>query len=573
MSDHGLWLDDLDLAGGSIADAEFTLHALAEGTNWGSSEAQVTVALSMLADGSRVVYDGEGNRTIPIRVKVQAPNPLGLAQGEAALAQRMRREVPLIWQPPRSWSEVRTVFDVRMSSMSFEFDDQAELRGERVYKIELTCAPWARSENLTRTEAAPVPSTVTTALVDDCTTTAPWTGYHTALGGYSSPVAATSWAGGQAVAHTPGPAGVVVYLQRTWTTPVDFTGTPYLIVIAESIWSTPEGWDARINEASQQPISVVKLGNNAFRLVFKMPAGMTSLTSFRLMRMSMHKFFGTPAGMAIYEITRSSSPGGDTPRQRTHIFEVGGTERTSGKIEVSGGDQMGLTLVHTSPYAPESVGYTPGCRNYRIDGNGETAAPLNISGIQEAIHPDPVIFDRPNDTLPEGSYVIAALLYAAAGPARIYWTIGDLDQGFVDHEFSGGDDLVPLTVARLPVIRSTSQIDVTRVEIQRDVTSSKDVYLDDVLLFWMGKNCGLTVCADTEPRLTINSNPVTGDPEYWTGTADDGADRRHPGRRLIVPGSHSLAAGQMRVWTGTRGVTNPRIVAEFYKRWHTHAAE
>lgn len=587
MSGHGLWLDDLDLTGGSIAGAEFTLHALAEGTNWGASEPEVTVALSMLADGSRVEYDREGNRTIPIRVMVKAPNALGLALGEAALAQRMRREVPLIWQPPKSWNDVRTVFDVRMSSMSFEFDDQAELRGERVYKLELTCAPWARSEDLTVVEALPEPAAeATVETVDDCSSTTGWAAQmaDTPAWGttpaYSAPTAATSFPGGAVASLSPDtiPGQITPSYMRhklTRTGSITLIDTPYLILTVETVWARPLGWRVYLDGISLPIISSIRTSNSAYRIVAKVPDGKTSATGLAI-ETQMGSPFGGPVGLAVYDVTRSSTASTSKPRQQTRIVDVGGTERTSGKVVVASrvAEPLALTVIHTSPLALESMGYTPGSIDFRVSGNDRTSAAYNLSGSQEPIHPNPVIYSRPNDTLPEGPYSIVALLHSpVATTERIYWTIGDLAQGFTDWTFTGGRyDFVPLTVAHLPVIRSSAAEGETNFEIQR-AASSVTITLDDILPFWMGKNCGLTVMHDAGRRVELDSSPITGETLPWTGDQLDGGDRRHPGNRLIVPGEHPLMAGQMRVWTGTTGAVDPAVSAEFYPRWHTHAAE
>src|SRR5690606_17939192 len=148
---------------------------------------------------------------------------------------------------------------------------------------------------------------------------------------------------------------------------------------------------------------------------------------------------------------------------------------------------------------------------------------------------------------------VALLHSPTASTERIYWTIGDLAQGFTDYAFTGGRyDFVPLTVAHLPVIRSSAADGVTRIEIQR-ASSSTTITLDDILLFWMGRDCGLTVMHDAARRVELESSPITGETNPWTGDQLDGGDRRHPGNRLIVPGEHVFAAGQMRVWTGTKG--------------------
>ena len=153
---------------GSENSGPFRLEMDGEGVDLGAPESQLSIVSSLMADGSVVARDRDGNRTVTVPLWIRADNGLALAQAEKALADQVRRRNTLTWTPIPAFAPP-TVFDVLDSDFTYTFDDIFEGHNWRQYDLSLTCHPFARSEQKVEVEAieAPVPGGTVTATVEE----------------------------------------------------------------------------------------------------------------------------------------------------------------------------------------------------------------------------------------------------------------------------------------------------------------------------------------------------------------------------------------------------------------------
>lgn len=582
---HSLILGSLDLDERMPTDDGYSFAVLAEGVSFGSMPGVREVIKSLLSDGELVRTTRYGNREVTFDVEIEGPTLDALALGEAALRRELGRPNTLTWTAPDLFA-APTVFDVLDSEMSQTFDDLDELRRKRTFRVTLTCAPFARSAELTTFQALDTTGTPET-IIDTCDSATGWTG---AVNGVPFNPPDDDWLGttGRLYAYdlfNPGPQ--LISLTRTGT--VSLTGTPYIRVNVHS--NEPElttasavidgvPTDLDLISKRKSPTSSVE-----YEFLFKIPSGATSLSSLTVSNYSYADF----AAFGVSEVARSGSPT-DKPHRVSRILEIGGTERTTGSIEVASSDAADLwvTLIHTSPASDlrGSSGYSPSMRPYRTSGNTTTTDAARFSGFSEPLEPNPFVAQVQNVALPDGPYFVAAMVKSdTTGTFRIYWTVRTITDNGSGVDIVGEEErsatfaftagiwsFVPLGIISLPVAQAANAV--TRFDIQSDVSESAVLTLDDAYLFWAAEGCGLTVLSTAQEHVWLDTpdtaSPV---PTYWTGTNADRSDAYHPGDALLVPGSHPLLPGQMRVWVATLGTTYPDVSATYYKRWHSNAAE
>lgn len=579
---HSLTLGSLVLTD-SLPDPEhgYWFEVAAEGTSFGTPEAVLRIVASLLSDGAIVSYDSDGNRVIPIRVRVNGSTLNDVAQGEAALRRESKVSNELTWQPPDNLAPP-SVYETHPSPMSLDYSDGWDLdelrRRVRTVRLDLTCSPFARSAEPVTVEA--MAAGTTTVTVDSCDSTTGWSGTRSGSG---SP-ALGIWTGGVGVVDLDS----AITSPETWTLTrtgtVDLSATPYLVVEARTVSPTEQGVEARADGVVLPLLSARALDSDGWTELTYLGSGSVSELTF-----THTSGLAEPwQGLIIREMSRSDVPPGPTSRQVTRVIEVGGTERTPASIKISARDgvsNLGLTILHTSP--EDWTGNSPSLRNsWRTNGNTVTADSTLMSGAWEPLHPDSVGFEVPTSSLPEGPYLLCARLRAStAGTHRIFFT------GFTrlpppnDSVLSGDDDraewidfpvanewiFVTLGVMTLPTVRTASGMSV--VGIQRDAGSAANVDIDEAWLFRIGEDCALTVEDDIlSPNLWADSPgqgyPV---PTLWMG--DDMSTRSNPGSAPRSRGNHILRPEGTTVFVATSGVENPAVSGTFYRRWHTNAAD
>lgn len=566
---HGFELGSLDLVDSFPSDDGYTIRVTSEGTTFGSFEAVVRSVVSMLADGNQVKYDRAGNRVASFPVQIEGADGLALAMGEAALRAELYRPNTIKWTPPSDFAPP-TVFEVLTSYMDPEFDDIAETRTTRTFKVTLTCAPFARSADLTIAEPLSVGGSPVATVFDNCDSETGWSG---TIDG--APAAATTFweAGAIGIAVFDNPDGDADTLTITRTGAVDFTGTPYLIVEAWPL-SADRNFVALADGTPLPLLSQRDLGSGHQEFTLLAPATANTLTFVHV------RPAGDPwAGLRIYDLTKSNMPPGASPKQLSRIIPTGGTERTPASIRLSSqdGTDLGLAFVHTSP--EDGTGYDPSLRRRRSSGNTETTDATTISGKREALGGVFNVFDIPDTSLPEGGYALIGLFRAteiiADGSIQV---IADTFQGAdslgeiardVPVSMPANDwTLIDLGVYSLPTARTVSG-----ATFRIAIAGPAEIEYDELWLFRVDGDCALTIVLTDKGNLWLDS-PTVDDPSYrlWEGDDETRAGARFPARWYTM-GQHVLSQPATRVFTATSGAEYPDVSASRYKRWPNNAAE
>ena len=566
--EHRLELGSLDLTSGEVADGGYKIRVVADGATFGSPQPIVKQIVSMLADGDLARYDRAGNREVSFVVQIEGADGVALADGEVALRRELYRPNTVTWTPPADLGPA-TVFEVLTSDMAPRFDDIDELRSRRVFQVNLTCAPFARSLDPVTVEALNVPTSETLVTVDTCNSATGWSATVNAV----PAVVDMAW--------QPGAVSVKEVLTRgpqtltlTRTGSVSFSTTPYLK--AEIGYNAGMGPVAvtLTADGDQVPMLDQRLISPGRYLYTYDLTGLGSVSSLTF------SSYTTPdyADLKIFNLDRTDMPPVLTPRQMTRFIEAGGTERTPASIHVasSDGNDLGLTFVHTSP--KDGSGYSPPLRRWRVSG-GSVQPEGQFSGSRELISPS-FVAHVPTAALPEGGYQLVANLRCPASsvvPVTFdLWTrvpdgggtlMGNRS-GKVSYSFTANVwEVVVLAVdLTLPTVRTKSG------EVVVYIGAESGVELDEAWLFRMDDDCALSYVNVVHPNLWLDSpNLSSSVPTVWVG--DSLETRTHPGTRLAGMGSHVLHPDGTATFAATAASNSPEVSAEFYRRWHSNAAE
>lgn len=543
------------------------------GGDHGAPETVTELVQSMLADGDLIRVTRHGNRELTLTVIVEGADLGEVALNEATLRRACSRPNVLTFDPGDDFAPA-SAFDVLTVEMRHARDEETESHLLHKWELTLTCAPFARSTELTTVEAmSPPPASPTTVTLHDCSTTTGWSAVATT---YSDSGPSTS-----AVAVNDG--GPFVWSTITGPLPslemtvvlaaVSLTATPYLVV--ETSGSPSPSFT--INGAAATPI-MNRTTSTGGTVQYVFDTEGVAVTSLRIAKSTPPTTFASATiQLGVYDISATDTLPHVTSREVSRIFEVGGTERTTGSIKIGTTDDaaLGVALVHTSPVATTEggEGYDPSLRRWRTSGNTVTAQTSRMSGATEPLYPAAFEANVPNHALPEGPYALVAMIYSdTTSTERIHWAVHDVVGGHIDVALVAGVyTLVPIAVAALPSQRSDSVSATTTISLELDNASTADVWLDDAFLFWASEDCGLTVVTGTDKYLWLEAG-TTGEPRYWTGNQADGSDRQHPGSGLMSPGSHPLTPGLMRAWVGTSTSTYAGVEVEYFEQWHSSAA-
>lgn len=578
MTDHSLTLGSLLLTD-SVEDEThgFVFNVLASGMSTGSGAAVKEIVTSLLADGDLVRITRYGNREVTFSVEITGPTLGALAHGEAALRAEIGRRNLLTWQPPDALA-VPTVFEVIVSEMAQTFDDLDELHRRRTFVLSLTCSPGALSAEAVTVEALAAGSS--TVVVDTCDSTTGW------AAGTSTPPDSLSQSAGAVWVHDATGGNQAMALNRSAL--IDVSAHPLLVLEWKAI-PGPGYMVMGFPAASDQfpsELNRVALADGWMRSTWLVADGdLDSGFQFAYLNTST----GTLEGdyVAIREVRKTSVLPGETPRQLSRFFTVGGTERTPASIHVqseNGTDSLGQVIVHTCP--EDGSGYSPPLRRWRTaDSTGpETPSAVTMSGQYEPIVTATGGFyaEVPTSALPEGGYVLVARMAMAdvgGGSATIFWSTSTIfpdgveQQGYTNDSitFEFADDsyhIVPLAALSLPSVRTAAGK--VQIVIQIPDTGTTDVVLDEAWLFREDDDCALTIVETDLPHLWLDSPSVTSPvPTVWVG---DGASTKvHPGEGLEGMGAHVLSPEGTAVFTAAL-TDNPATDATFYRRWHSNAA-
>lgn len=553
---HSLTLGDLLLTDDLPSDDGYRLNVLADGASFGVAQSVQEVVTSLLADGDIVRTTRYGNREVTFSVEITGDSLVSVQAGEVALRREIGKGNLLAWEAP-DVVPVPTVFEVVDSSMEQVFNDLDELKRRRIFRVSLTCAPWARSLDPV-TVSAIAGGATTPTLVDACNSTTGWTSTYI-------DTVITS-AGGAVISTRSKPMTDMV---RTGS--IVMSSTHYLLLEHTGILNV-----LFINGVTV-PVTVARTLTNGRTLSVFETSGAT-ITSFR----ALTKVDGL---LSIFEVSKSATLPQVSPRQVARVIAVGGTERTPASIRVksaNGTDKLGLTIVHTSP--EDGSGYSPPLRRWRTSGNTVTADSTAVSGAREPLHPNAVVAQVPTSSLPEGGYLLCAYIrVGVAGTYSVFFSgvtllpppnasvgLGPVvNQVRLTFPVAHTWVLVPLGLMSLPTVRTSAGKVV--VSIQRANTESVDMLIDEAWLFRVDDDCALTIGDIAATNLWIDSPDVNSPvPTYWMGDSMDA--RAHPGPSLR-PGNHTLSPDGTATFAATLGTEYPEVSGTFFRRWHSNAAE
>lgn len=556
----------------------------------GEPEMVVETVTSMLADGDLQRVTRHGNRAYVLEVYVEGQTLGELATSEAALRSELQRTGLTLTHDPGDGFTPASVYEVQTAQLTPQRDDQHESHLIRKFTLTLTCAPFARSPELTTVEA--LASGTSTIVVDTCDSADGWTGTRN---GAASP------GDGPSVIWEAGSVGImelsntVGFPPETWTLTrngaVDFSATPYLeveITTLSAKGGAPLSISGHVDNGPGLPVLQVRRladGSPYFRVTFDTAGVAASSITFK--HTSSGGYGHAWQGLQVRHVARTDIAPNVTKRQGGRVFEVGGTERTPASIHVQPPDgslPLGLTIVHTSPET--GAGYSPPLRRWRVSGNGTpTPDSTGFSGEYETIHPNPFVVEVPISAVPEGGYeVVAALQTDVAGTHVVHWVVKTVlpDGSTVSQPsvsvpctflYNSIWQLFSLGVVTLPAVR-TAGAGKVRIEILRDPSVSPTVIIDDAWAFRAGDDCALTMVDANQPHVWIDSPNVDNpSPRVSMGASADRTDSFHPGSRVMAHGTHTFPPGRTALFTATRGMDNAHASLSYFKRWHSNAAE
>lgn len=130
----------------------FEFCVFSDAASFGDPEPEMTEVPSSLLDGVIVTTNRNANRMIEFSVGVRSKTAEGLSRGERVLmgecnkARGALRRNSLMWEPPQPEGRA-TVYEALEAHLGWEFDDEQEMLQRRVFRLELTCAPFGRGRD------------------------------------------------------------------------------------------------------------------------------------------------------------------------------------------------------------------------------------------------------------------------------------------------------------------------------------------------------------------------------------------------------------------------------------------
>lgn len=591
---HELTLGDLILTGNSALsddDHGFWFEVAADGTEFGSPDAVIAIVQSLLSDGDLLDYSRDGNRSVPVRVKVLGPDLVSVARGEAALRQASKINNELTWQPDDEFAPA-SVYETFASPMFREYekwDLDEKMRRERTFRLDLACSPYVRSPEMTTVTA--LPSGTTTATIDTCDSATGWSG--TTSGVAATP--STAWdAGAVGVAELDD----AVTSPEVWTLSragsVDFSATPYLKVQVRTI-ASDVGSPMNVTAYASAPadpaqklttLSIRSLDDDYFEVIYDATGkGVVPALTFRHVSTPGHPW----QGLFVRDVARTDVQPNFTSRQVNRILEVGGTERTPASIRISAPDgtsALGLTFVSTTPSRYPEVGFDPAMSRWYVSGT-RTADATTVSGYRFRLDNGFFTSEMPATSVPDGGYQMTSLIKASTPGNYLVESVVQTKQGGVTlAEWSHNEPtplttnylLVDLGVPNLPILRTQSGAEVVLsvrvLDLDGNALVGITVEAQDAWFFPVDDGCGLTILQTDQPFLWLDSPTVaTGVQRVWEGDVEDRSGSRFPLSGVHTFGQHYLEAGTTGLMVATSGVEYPDAQTTYYKRWLHNAAE
>lgn len=592
MTDHLLQLGSLDLTNPSTM--AYTTHPLADGFDMGSPVPLLDALAHLLLDGEIVSGKRSSNRTLRFYVEVRGDDSRTLAEAERDLIAEVDKPNTLLWKWP-GLNTPTTEFQTFRGTCVAQTEDIKELRGVRVYEVTLPAMPFGRSTSETIVEALPaVPVSPTTTTLTSGTTTTGWpAGVVAGTAAVNLPQVTTervpvgpySLYGGGNTIHTH---------EATFTpaSPVATGTDPTYLVIRVKEYEGGRGSMAEtptvtVNGTEAEVASMVSAGSGFYDIFYLGVWGTISSVKVQVtLATGYDDTAPTTAPLSLIKVTDDVPAG--SPRQQLRVFEVGGSVRAPGTVQIDHATAgLGDVLVYTGPAL--NTTYRPDLMRWFVSGGGTTSVTGgSVSGSARLVSTTPTIFSVPAASLPEGGYVVMGRLSEFSASTTFTITAATR-QGSTDvatqtathlrTDVIGVDPvLIPLAAMVLPPATSRGG-----GSVRISIASSNAGKLDELWLFYMGEDSALTVvtCGAGTPavgsvhnRLDLEA-PSLGRsvPSVWVGTTEDRSDFFHPGALASDIPAHLFVPPSTRAFVVTTGANNPSVSYRYRKHWHTHAAE
>ena len=561
-----LTLGDLILMGGD-SEADYTISALADDATWGNPAPVEVAVRTLLQNSTSLVTERYDNREAFIRVVVEAPDGVALAEGEAAMFAELGKRNRLTWTPPDDFAPP-TVFYVVTSSMDHAFDDLDDMRNRRTYGIRLVCEAFARSvdevtvEAVFQPEEGGSPVTPIDTLGDACSATTGWASAHGVV----------TTASGSVYSVKTG----IPDLKRVGT--IDMTSTPYLVIdvktpATSAVLQLIVNGTYTITPESSAPSPTAGYQRYWFR------SPVTSITHF-LLYIDLQPSTGR---LYIAEVRKQNNvPAIGTLRQKSFTAAVAGSAPSDGTLEVyHATDGLGQVLLYTWPATGQ--GFTPALREL-LSASGITTTDADlVSGGSNDLASAAVAYDIPGTQVPPGSYEVGAWLQSDSATARPVTVTAETVLGStvvgtttftkaVDFAATATWYYVPLGRVELPVNHLPDDTEaIVRLTLSSSDASGIDV--DEAYLFNVDSGALTIVDCEDSTRLWVNSATLDWPmPTIMRGDNEDGSDSYSTGDTVTAPGVHEITPPSINVFAVTPGALDAGVRLRTTPAWHTHAA-
>lgn len=294
-------------------------------------------------------------------------------------------------------------------------------------------------------------------------------------------------------------------------------------------------------------------------------------------------FRARPFVRSVDEVTLEPTPTNiGTARQKSYAFDVAGSARTEAGIHVgTSGTALGETLIYTRPGAAH--GMIP-LRQYRTSGSSTTISSTLVSGAYDGDLSTPTVATVPVADVPEGTYIVLALVRTSSGSGDTTITVGaSVDVAgfpavasvtpmaqtvFVDTDYSFrqiGSSF------QLPVATLADEADAEIVLTLSETASGLTVRLDEWWLVEIGSG-SLTwpdFKTDAKHVWIEPSTPTRPYKRLLRGTEPDRSDAYH--LESFFWATHVLEPGANTALLVTVSSASAALEVPYWPRWHTHA--
>lgn len=558
---HRLYLtapgfEDADLVDGFLAGCR--LAALAEDWSPGNPEPITTTVRGWMRDGASVSEDGFDLRTIAWRQKLTAPDSATVAQGEAALAVRLRTKgAALTWVTPDGTSSTR--WDIAYGGVpAVVWDDLDEMQQQVVLDLSALALPFGRSlEPITVT--ASTAGTPAGATITDCAATTGWASFEgtpsvdggTAVKVQNDTADALSliWSAG-IVTDIPMPNGRLLV--------VEWAVTGGTVIGAPGAWvGYPNGYQNLV------AVSHEAIDATWYRSTYMVPPPSSAGITVPGGAPSWFWFFapgpmsGGTRHFRIRDVSYTATL--PHPRSRSVALSVAGSARASGTLTIEGAAGLGTTLLGASTSSAPVLRLSA----YRAGGGTVTADSTCVSGGYSAVSSYP-LYKPPAALVPPGLYaVMARLEHATAGTYSI-----TVDDGISAHDIvttvtlaAGTWTMVTLGTVALP--RRTFE-DPASGQVWVSLDGAASLQVDEVWLVHVDAAL-LHVEAGSATKVSI----LPPSPSLPTGAVY--ADGLSVAPTSGSPAAFSLEPGEQVLSVVTAGNDDPELTLDYTPSWIGHA--